>query len=201
MQSVTTNTLPMTPRKEPAVLFEHLLEKYSTFLRNVIAGNCPPSLGIQTSDIEQEARLRLWRTLDREQHLAEPAAYIYRIAVSTTIDAVRRVLARREEQLWEPDRDSGEPARDMMAIPEMTSDPNHAPDAVAERRQLMAHIRDALSTLSANRRRTVELHLQGLSLGEIAQLLGWTEGKVRNLVYRGLSDLRDALRERGIDYE
>ena len=43
--------------------------------------------------------------------------------------------------------------------------------------------------------------LRHLTLVEIAELLAWSEAKVRNLVYRGLDDLRDALRREGIDYE
>ena len=33
---------------------------------------------------------------------------------------------------------------------------------------------------------------------EIAALMGWTEAKTRNLLYRGLADLRQALTVRGI---
>ena len=32
-----------------------------------------------------------------------------------------------------------------------------------------------------------------VSLGEIAEIMGWTEAKARNLVYRGLGDLRARL--------
>ena len=44
----------------------------------------------------------------------------------------------------------------------------------------------------------VRLHLSGYHRDEIAQLLGWTEPKVRNLLYRGLEDLRALLLARGI---
>ena len=40
-----------------------------------------------------------------------------------------------------------------------------------------------------------------MSSQEIADLLGWSEAKARNLVYRGLSELRKYLREEGIEYE
>ena len=36
---------------------------------------------------------------------------------------------------------------------------------------------------------------------EIAQLMGWTEGKTRNLLYRGLADLRERLTEMGVGWE
>ena len=47
----------------------------------------------------------------------------------------------------------------------------------------------------------VELYLQGMSSHEIADLLDWSEPKARNLIYRGLNDLRKDLRAEGIDLE
>jgi DNA-directed RNA polymerase specialized sigma24 family protein len=55
--------------------------------------------------------------------------------------------------------------------------------------------------LPDNRRRAVGLHLEGLTSQEIADLLGWSEPKARNLVYRGLKDVREQLQAEGIDYE
>jgi RNA polymerase sigma-70 factor (ECF subfamily) len=55
--------------------------------------------------------------------------------------------------------------------------------------------------LTENRRITVGLYLQGMTTEEIGGLLGWSEAKARNLVYRGLKDLRRELRALGIDYK
>jgi RNA polymerase sigma factor (sigma-70 family) len=195
--TVTTNLVELGMRASDSrgdvhARFEQLLETYSGLLRSLITQHCPRNLGIQINDIEQEARLRLWRALGREKEFASPASYIYRIAVSATIDAVRRVIARREDQL----RTAGE---GDMAVHEEPVVVNDAEEAV-ERRELMEKISQALATLHDNRRRVVELHLQGLTLEDISALLGWTEAKVRNLVYRGLDDLREALRREGIEY-
>jgi RNA polymerase sigma factor (sigma-70 family) len=198
---VTSNLIefPMAarPRSETHERFERLMERYSALLHSVVAQHCPRGVGIEAGDIEQEARVRLWRALEREKELTDPASYIYRIAVTSAIDAVRRVVARREDQL-STDASDDDQAKDVLTIP---TDPSHAPDAVAARRELMARIAAAVVSLPENRRRAVELHLQGLSLSEIGELLGWSEAKARNLVYRGLDDLRDALRREGIDYE
>jgi RNA polymerase sigma-70 factor (ECF subfamily) len=42
------------------------------------------------------------------------------------------------------------------------------------------------------------MHLAGYERHEIAELLGWTEAKTRNLLYRGLADLRQVLDSWGI---
>jgi RNA polymerase sigma-70 factor (ECF subfamily) len=176
---------------------ERLLERYASLLRSLIARHCPRDLGLQIGDIEQDARFRLWRALQREKELSDPASYIHRIAVTATIDAVRRVLARREDQLYTAEGGDEE----SIETPLLASSPANSPEAVTQRREMMERVGAAVAALPDNRRRAVELHLQGLALGEIAELLGWTEGKARNLVYRGLDDLREALRREGIDYE
>ncbi len=177
-----------------SVRLEQLLERYALLMRQQIAQHCPRHLGIQVDDIEQEARLRLWKTVQREKELTDPASYVYRIAVTTTIDAVRRVIARREEQLNLHDED------DDHAPNTLAADPMDRPDAVTERRELMTAVSRALESLPDNRRRAVELHLQGFTIEEIADLLQWTSPKARNLVYRGMEDLREALQRKGIAY-
>jgi RNA polymerase sigma-70 factor (ECF subfamily) len=185
------------PHRETEERFERLMERYAALLRSVVAQHCPRHLGVEATDIEQEARVRLWRALEREKELTDPASYIYRVAVTAAIDAVRRVVARREDQLRTETSDD-EGTTNVLRLP---ADPAQAPDAVTARRELMDRVAAAVRSLPENRRRTVELYLQGLNLAEIAELLDWTEAKVRNLVYRGLEDLRDALRQEGIDYE
>ena len=184
-------------RSEIDERFERLMDRYAALLRSVVAQHCPRDLGVEAIDIEHEARVRLWRALTREKELTDPASYIYRVAVTTAIDAVRRVVARREDQL----RTEAYEDEERTNVVNLPADPAHAPDAITARRELMDRIAAAVRSLAENRRRAVELHLQGLSLAEIAELLGWTEPKARNLVYRGLDELRDALRREGIDCE
>jgi DNA-directed RNA polymerase specialized sigma24 family protein len=56
----------------------------------------------------------------------------------------------------------------------------------------------AVDTLAPARRAVVRMHLMGYEHGEIERVLGWTEGKVRNLLSRGLADLRDAMARAGL---
>ena len=76
-----------------------------------------------------------------------------------------------------------------------------SPHSRAERRELLEKIGAALAKLPDNRRRAVKLHLHGMTPSEIGNLLGWSEAKARNLVYRGRSDLADALKKMGIECE
>lgn len=178
--------------------FNSIVEEYGRFLRQTILRVCPRDLGLQFDEIEQEARLRLWKALESEREIHDLASYLYRIAVSATLDAVRRVKRKREEQLvTEAEEESPQTAQSHQ----LKVDPMFAPDLEASRKQIIQRVKEAMARLPDNRRQAVSLHLQGMTTQEIADLLDWTEPKARNLVYRGLNDLRQALKESGIDYE
>src|SRR5918992_5653774 len=79
--------------------FNAVVEEFGILLRRAIVRLCPHDKGLQFDDIEQEARMRLWRALQAEREVTNYASYLYRIAATATIDAIRRVQARHEEQL------------------------------------------------------------------------------------------------------
>jgi RNA polymerase sigma-70 factor (ECF subfamily) len=176
--------------------FEALLDEYGRFLRNTIARFCPKNLSAQINDIEQEAKIRLWRAVQSERDLSNPSFYIYRIAMTTTIDAVRKAQARHEEQLRLEEEGS-----DSVAVLALPTDPEQSPERAAQQKEFNAIIESALAKLVENRRIAVEFHLQGMTSQEIADLMDWTEAKARNLIYRGLEDLRKQLRATRIDYQ
>jgi RNA polymerase sigma factor (sigma-70 family) len=115
------------------------------------------------------------------------------VAVSAAVRAVQRARARREESLQEEDDGTGAPMHTLYAPP------GGSPYNVTKQRELREKIQAALARLPESRRIVVGLHLKGLTTSEIAALLKWSEPKARNLVYRGLKDLRTSLRAVGIE--
>lgn len=182
------------PGSGPDARLHELLARYGVFLRRTIAKVCPRELGLAFEDIEQEARISLWTALKSEREIAFPASYIYKVAVSATIRAIRRAKVRREEPL--PDEGSA-PAVAAAEVGRVSAGPS--PHVLAERQELRRQIEAGLAKLPANRRLAVRLHLQGLTTAEIGELSGWSEPKARNLVYRGLNDLRQYLRGVGVE--
>jgi RNA polymerase sigma-70 factor (ECF subfamily) len=152
----------------------------------------PRGLGIPADEVAQDVRIRLWRALQHERNEALAASYVWRAAVSATIDAVRRVRARREQEIEGADGPGGV----ALAAPATA-----APDRQVEAAEIREKVETALGQLNEARRRAVRLHLQGFGTKEVADLLGWTEAKARNLVYRGLEDLRSGLRGMGVELE
>lgn len=186
-----------TPTAEGKVGFREIIDQYGAFLRNTIARLCPKDLGLQFSDIEQEARLRLWRALESEREIVNPGSYIYRIAVSVTINAIHEIKSRREEQLEGSEEDAE--AQGDLRLPVIERDAS--PESLAERKEIIERVARALARLPENRRVAVGLYLKGMTTEEIGSLMDWSEPKARNLAYRGLKDLRGQLRAEGIEYE
>jgi RNA polymerase sigma factor (sigma-70 family) len=176
-----------------------LLSRHGDLLRRTIAKACPRAMGLSVEEIEQDARVRLWSALRSERDIVHPVSYIYKVAVSATLRAIRRTKARREDQLQDeyPAHDAGHEGGGADAA---RTPPDTSPYAVAERREWVRKIDRAMTRLAENRRRAVGLHLRGLTTREIGSRLGWSEPKARNLVHRGLRDLRRHLRADGIDY-
>ncbi len=167
---------------------EAFLARHGATLRRLAERLCPRRLGVEPAEIEQEARVRLWRTFEHERDLREPASYLYRVVAAASIDAVRRRRARREGSLDAP---GGREENDRLPS-------GDSPEAAALRRELREAIGGAIASLPEPRQRAVRLYLLGFTTGEIGALAGWTEAKARNLVYRGLADLRGRLAEDGI---
>ena len=177
--------------------FNLVVEEFGMLLRRAIVRFCPRDKGLQFDDIEQEARLRLWRALQCEREVTNYASYLYRIAATATIDALRRVQARHEEQLEiliEQRTDDG----DIMLAPAPVRD---SPERLAESREAVDRVMSAVAKLPDAQRRAVGMYLQGMTSQDVADLMRWSEPKSRNLIYRGLKELRKSLREEGIDYE
>ena len=146
----------------------------------------------ELDELAQDVRVRLWRALgDGEKIQHVQTSYVYRAAMSAALDIVRRRRARAETSLETPGMDGIERGAEMAT----TSD---RPDTALEQRELGERIDRAIGELPAPRDVVVRLHLSGYDRFEMAELLGWTEPKVRNLLYRGLGDLRAVLLRQGI---
>ena len=166
---------------------EEVLNRFGKVLRTAILRTAPSYLDVE--DIEQEARIRLWKALAEKRPIDRLDSYIYRVGVTTAIDAVRKARSRREQSLDDEDGQSEDPG-----VP-----PSTWPEALSRRREVVLAVRTCLKGLGENRGRVAGLHIHGVRRREIATLLGWTEDKVRNLVHRGLKDLRKCCQAAGVE--
>ncbi|MGH7647603.1 MAG: RNA polymerase sigma factor [Gemmatimonadaceae bacterium] len=189
----------MTDQISPAI--EAVLMRFSAMVRRVGIRH-----GLSESDVDevfQEVRIRLWRARADGSNRASDAAaspaageqissvgssYLYRTAVSAALDVLRRHRRPREDALEDVGREPAAPSRGE-------------PERSLESSELAQQVARAIDMITASRRPVVRMYLAGYTREEIAALLGWSEAKTRNLLYRGLADLRERLTEQGIGPE
>lgn len=149
---------------------------------------------LEESDLDevmQEVRIRLWRAQRTSEQIGEVStSYVYRTASSAALDVIRRRRSRRAE--FHHSLDDGD-AGVAVAAP--------GPHGELEGSEVAEQVSRAIETIPASRRPVVRMYLAGYPREEIAALMGWTEGKTRNLLYRGLADLRDRLTCMGVGWE
>src|SRR5678809_294069 len=117
--------------------------------------------------------------------------YTYR----TSSNAALEVLRRRPPR--EPYRHAPIEEGPVAVLSAPTPDPH----GVLEGSELDSKVAQAIETIAESRRPAVRMHLAGYPREEIASLMGWTEAKTRNLLYRGLADLRERLAQEGIGWD
>ncbi len=141
--------------------------------------------GLTDADLDalvQEVRVRIWRAHPDSEQIAQlPTSYVYRTAMTAAVDLVRQ--RRRTEER--------EPALDVATPSSLIAD--EQTDAALLESELGAAVARELESIVEARRIVVRMHLSGYERAEIMTVLGWSDAKVRNLLYRGLQDLRERL--------
>ncbi len=107
------------------------------------------------------------------------SGWLYRIAHNLVIDHYRR-----------RGRDTQVPIDDLPMLPSHSEGPEHA----AERALTAASLRNAINRLTEEQAQVVTLRfLEGLSITEVAELMGKTEGAIKAMQYRAVTSLRRLL--------
>jgi RNA polymerase sigma factor (sigma-70 family) len=164
---------------------ERLLRDYGARLRSLIQAHRLERHGIDSADVEQEVRIRLWKALERDRNSPPNASYIQKVVATAVIDAVRRAHVRVAEPLPEDD----EPNALLVEAP--------SPERQAGQGQTVSVVARCLTELPGQRGAVVGLHMQGFSLDEIAGLTGVSSEAVRKLVSRGIEQVKARLAELG----
>jgi RNA polymerase sigma-70 factor (ECF subfamily) len=189
--------MEISPPLETKAQSDANVEECLEFLRKILERICPKDLGIQVDDVAQDASVKLLRALQSERKIDNLKSYICTIALNARRDAVSRVRARREEQpFWDNNDENDDGPGNLDPV-----SPGHSPERMVQLRELRSIVMAEINRLPDNQRRALGLHLKEMSDQEVANLMGWTEDKARNLIYRGKKKLRKRLRARGIDYE
>jgi RNA polymerase sigma factor (sigma-70 family) len=169
----------------PDARLEALARQYGRLISSVVRRITGPASDLVGGDIEQKVLLSLWRQIEREQTIEHPASYICRIAIREAVRVMRQETSRARRAVTDAEAE---------AQPDSRPDPS---ESVAGREQ-REHIESSLAELGPERERAVRAHLAGFAVQEIMEMHTWSYQKARNLIARGMQDLRTALRRRGL---
>lgn len=168
---------------------ERLVLRFGRLLRQ--AGRSRGLTSTEAQDLCQEVQIRMWHALTSGERIAEaPASYVYRTAMSAAVDMIRRRRVRREEPL-EIQYDTSERVVPGIIVAAES-------EGALEHEELAQQVGAVVDALPKPRNVVVRMYLAGYNHREIAASLGWTEAKARNLLYRGLADVRGRLTRLGI---
>jgi RNA polymerase sigma factor (sigma-70 family) len=177
-------TDPETP--DPRVRFESLVRQYGRLIAGVVRRVTGSRGDLVREDVEQKVLVSLWRRIESEQTIDYPSSYIYRMAVREAVRMMRQETSRAQEPLEE--------VQAGTAVADRREDPYDHAARAEQRRQ----IEESVDELLPDRQRAVRAHLSGFDVQEIMAMYGWPYQKARNLIARGIADLREALLRRGI---
>ena len=140
------------------------------------------------SDLTQDAFIRAYQGLGDFKSQCQFYSWHYRITVNLCIDFLRK-KSRSEVLLYDSD-ESGELPMANIADPRSES-----PARAVENKELRAHIRRAVRRLPPKQRQIFILrHWNGLSLKDIAAVVGRSDGTVKAHLLHAHRNLRKHLR-------
>jgi RNA polymerase sigma-70 factor (ECF subfamily) len=176
------------PADPTSSALDTVVTRFARLVRSVAVAH-----GLFETDLDevvQDVRIRLWRARDAERISDTSSSYVYHTARSAALDLVRRRRISRAVPV----------GVDGSAL-ERVAEPTARPDRAAEEAELAEVVFQEVGALIDSRRVPVRMHLLGYEAHEIAVRLGWSGAKTRNLLSRGMADLRARLDARGIGPE
>jgi RNA polymerase sigma factor (sigma-70 family) len=170
---------------------ERAINDYAYLIRSAIRKTSPQISASDMDDIEQEVKIKIWKQiLNSEKKILNLGSYIWKVTYTTTCRVMKKLTTERNLAI-------GHYNGAHNFEEKIVRSKDSLPDSQLEKKELMIIVKECVDALMESRRAVLKLHLMGMDHREISQFFGWSEGKVRNLISRGLEDLRNSLKERG----
>ena len=180
--------------KDP-IHFKRLMRLFQNRLYNMayrIIGNAE-----EAEEIVQDTCVKIYQSLDRFNKNSSLAAWIFRIAHNSCLDALRIKQRKKALKLvtFDPQEPSGaHGSAEGGLIVSQAADPGPGPAEMLDSGEEGAVIAEKLSQLPHSQRAVVVLHdIEGFSYGEIAEITGEKVGTVRSRLHYGRLKMKELL--------
>lgn len=131
-------------------------------------------------DLYQEVLINIWKSLDKFKGNCAISTWIYRVAVNTSLTYAGK--AYKQLKLVITDL----PIENMNLLVDET-------EQEYEKEKLIAELQNELNQLPVIDKALISLMLEGLSMREIADVIGLTESNVKVKIHRIKTDLKTKL--------
>jgi RNA polymerase sigma-70 factor, ECF subfamily len=180
-----------------SLAMEELVRRYQNKVYGIAYSMCSENAG-EAEDITQETFLRAFRSITRFRGESSFYTWLYRIAANLCTDKKR--LWHRWQRIFLPWRGAKDLGEGLENPPD--ADQNHeaqqSPADLVRQKQLSRDVQKSLRSLPEKQRIAFQLKVfQGMSIREIAQVMGTAEGTVKSHLFRATHSLRGALKEWG----
>ncbi len=142
-------------------------------------------------DVSQEALLRIYRALPAWKGRCKFSTWAHRVVLNTGVDFLRRQSKHYRGRVEVPAPEENDEAQEPQEWGGVTY--YTAADAL-ERSEIRRRIQQALVFLSARQRKCFVLrHYHDLSIREVAEVMGTSEGTIKRHLFRACRRLRELL--------
>lgn len=142
-------------------------------------------------DVSQEAFLRIFKALPAWKGRCRFSTWVHRVVLNTAVDYLRRQSKhyRGRAEIPSPTEED-----DPYEPQEWGGVTDYTPADAMERSEIRRRILQAVELLSSRQRKCFILrHFQELSVREVAEVLGTSEGTVKRHLFRACRRLRELL--------
>ena|SRR5690625_3359748 len=139
----------------------------------------------QAEDLTQDTFIKAYKYLGKKE-IDYPRTFLYRIAHNIAVDYIRKQAPIQLVRRVFPNHKVSEAST----------------ETIVEARQDIQEIYKTLSNLKIAYRQVIILRkIEGFTIHETAEILGWSQSKVKSTLFRAMNALEERLNKGGVMYE